>query len=174
MEQDVNRIGHTASREALLLLSEIWKHTRLRYFKEWPRSTGRPAEESSTPNAYTFACTFYSIPERPALHCSELTPSSPLLTTFHHLRSLSMSMGKALLDLSSPTSFSWEPFVQSLILLNDVTRQLEAMSEAPTIHWEPKEWLSLVLSCLNSKVCHIHIRRYEHEMTRVGPDFFSR
>ncbi|GJE86225.1 Dopey, N-terminal-domain-containing protein [Phanerochaete sordida] len=145
-----NLVSRNSSMECLALLHEISKHIRPAYLKAWHNTSDDDAAAVPFQNAYTFACTFYSLDSAPGL-VIETQASSPLVAVFDDLASLSLYFARALSAKSAIPS-ARETSVKSLVLFKDMAQQLQVSGEeVVTLGWNPKEWLSAVLECIKGE-----------------------
>lgn len=140
-----------AATDALILASEILEHVPPTALKSRPplRSDQTASSEGS---AVAFAYNFYGIPS------ADMVPSSstsmfPFVAALEDVLFLTTAATKALLSLDQQTGrTSRDILQQSLELLNDLVERLKDEAEKPfVIQWDPAEWLSTLLMCLQKK-----------------------
>ncbi|KAJ3545543.1 hypothetical protein NM688_g5613 [Phlebia brevispora] len=152
LQENPTRVSYQSTLESLALLQEIWKHIRLTSLKERPRISGDDSNAHAELGPYAFSCTFYGIEKRLIETPSPASPEPPLVSAFHHLTALSKILGSMLLDGPFNINRTQEAFSQPLLLLTKFAQQVQVTSVGQlSITWEPKEWLSTVLNCVQSK-----------------------
>ncbi|KAI0348103.1 hypothetical protein BDW22DRAFT_1350250 [Trametopsis cervina] len=136
--------------ECMNLLLEIWKHIRLSYLKDRPQINGDGAAQPSS--ALSFASSFYGFPSEDSANESVTPSSSTIAATLHQLSALSISLAQILLDSQNHTSAVRESLISSIQLFTGYVQQLQTIPELVSpITWESARWLSIMLSCLESK-----------------------
>ena len=146
-----DRLNYRSTREAISLLHELLKHTRIAYFKEYPRLSGAATTEHS--NAYNSACGLYSI-EAQTLPSPSKPSSIPVTSVLNNLTVLTELFGAAFSNYTQSDNATREPYIQGLLLLSNITGQLHSdFGQQLTIKWEPNDWLSVALKCIENKVC---------------------
>ena len=103
---------------------------------------------------YEYACSFFKI--TPKLQDS-LPSTVPFALCFNRLISLSTAFAHSLSQYPQDTLILCEVFSRILSLLDRLTAGL---SSQITLTWDPRNWLDVMLSSIESKVCLCPFRRY--------------
>ncbi|OBZ78644.1 Protein dopey-1 [Grifola frondosa] len=103
-----------------------------------------------------FACTFYAIERRPMSLIPRTSPAVPFITTFEDLVGLNILTARALLKSAAKLDISSTTRDVLVVSLNMLTSLIERLGHYPDIpyavNWDPAEWSSILLACLNHEV----------------------
>ncbi|RPD65070.1 hypothetical protein L227DRAFT_519769 [Lentinus tigrinus ALCF2SS1-6] len=163
--------------EALSLEQEILTHIPPAALKMRPPPR-QGQESASDEDIVVFACGLYGIRYTgavPIASCSAV----PFATAFQDLVALSTTAAKTLLRDAKPDGPSRNVLLLTLSLLDTLVSRLEHETDVPFVaHWDPAEWLSAVLACIQQKtVTFIAVDRLItaavkiHQTDRLEPTF---
>ncbi|EJD54553.1 hypothetical protein AURDEDRAFT_156337 [Auricularia subglabra TFB-10046 SS5] len=99
---------------------------------------------------YLRACKLYGVAADERVR-GRPAEDSTLVTAFEDLTSLSKLFASAILEGGAGGASARECLMQTMTLLLKLVRRLEKQTATHTIRWEPHEWMSVILSCLDKK-----------------------
>ena len=153
VEEVPSRARLASVREALALEEEILRHIPNAALKQRHALNGEVNESTIKQGPLAFACAFYELDDfslRPvARQCCDV----PFVSTLEDLVTLSIVCAKGLLDPSGDVSSLREVFNHSVLLIKRLLGRMDQQSDSPfAIHWDPSQWLSAVIECLEQPV----------------------
>lgn len=78
----------------------------------------------------------------------------PLTGAFHDITALTMTVADGLSNASTDMSSVRSSLIDSLALLNMIVERGQLIrGTLSSISWQPQEWLSTILHCVQAKVC---------------------
>lgn len=125
--------------------------------KQRPEIEGQPPTVSKL-GPFAFACSFYELKEFTLKLADRECLDLPFVTSFEDLASLSTVCAKRLLTPSKDASLLREAFSQSVLLIMRLLGRMDQRSGPPFVaQWNPAQWLSGILECLEQPVCHFSL-----------------
>ncbi|KAH9948184.1 Dopey, N-terminal-domain-containing protein [Amylocystis lapponica] len=114
-----------------------------------PNLTAQPSSAVEELGPLSFACKFYGI-EGEFAHRTRTSPNIPFVAVFEDLVDISTLAAQG--TLAEVCGSVREVFALSLALLKSLVSRLGHMRSAPfVVTWDPDEWLSVLLPCLDHK-----------------------
>ncbi|KAI0964349.1 hypothetical protein AcW1_001188 [Taiwanofungus camphoratus] len=140
------RISWNSAQELLLLQQEILSHIpKSAPLGSRPSSSGQLQEEGPS----SFACKFYGIEDK-VHHSRRGSPAVPFTAVFEDLVKVNITSAEFLLTSTKDLEVVRDVFVRSLILLAALVTRAEQLQDTSfLVSWDPAEWLSVVLRCLD-------------------------
>ncbi|CAL1694342.1 unnamed protein product [Somion occarium] len=148
--EDSARIPSPATHATLRLLLQMLKLIPASALKQRPQISRDAQAESLIQGPYAFASTFFGLDAAPLVRQSELT--SPLASAFLDATSLTITVAKGLSGPPKDMSGNRQSLIDSLGLLNAIVDRVQQIrGTSLPISWQPEEWLSAILDCVQSK-----------------------
>ncbi|KAH7100146.1 Dopey, N-terminal-domain-containing protein [Auriculariales sp. MPI-PUGE-AT-0066] len=151
-----SRASTEVTRGALQLLLDIFPRIPVH---AWPAPPTRFAKNKPNTSSladgtpYARACSFYgvTIDERVPASADALSDSVTLVSAFEDLATLSATFARGIVTAGTGSTSVRECLMQAMTLLLKLVHKLEKQTTPLSIRWQPREWLAIILGCLDKK-----------------------
>ncbi|KAI0756510.1 Dopey, N-terminal-domain-containing protein [Daedaleopsis nitida] len=144
-----------ATLSTIALAGEVLKHTAPTALKARPPLRQERGEQPEHEDSISFACTFYGVKSATSLSGSSSLSTVPFVAAYEDIVLLSTAAAKVLMgggEDAKPDGFSRNMLLSTLSLLHALVSRVDQESDVPfVVNWNPAEWLSTVLECIQQR-----------------------